>query len=182
MWLQNQCITKCLKNLEHLLVLKFFSFGIAHVARVGSVFTTVSIPIQHLMLTNFPSQEQRCGRYLHAFAWAIAIIFNIPRFFEFKTTPTILVEIERNSSIMRLDHFSNASSMIGDDGTVHKFHESYEQDFRKTALYVQVYLFWCKLLFIEVIPYVIMISVTVLVRQKLLRLSVVSTGSDEEGE
>ena len=83
---------------------------------------------------------------------------------------------------MRLDHFSNASSMIGDDGTVHKFHESYEQDFRKTALYVQVYLFWCKLLFIEVIPYVIMISVTVLVRQKLLRLSVVSTGSDEEGE
>ena len=151
-------------------------------ARVGSVFTTVSIPIQHLMLTNFPSQEQRCGRYLHAFAWAIAIIFNIPRFFEFKTTPTILVEIERNSSIMRLDHFSNASSMTGDDSTEHKFHESYEQDFRKTALYVQVYLFWCKLLFIEVIPYVIMISVTVLVRQKLLRLSVVSTGSDEEGE
>ena len=151
-------------------------------ARVGSVFTTVSIPIQHLMLTKFPSQEQQCGRYLHASTWAIAIIFNIPRFFEFKTTPTILVEIERNSSIIRLDHFSNASSMIGDESPEHKFHESYEQDFRKTALYVQVYLFWSKLLFIEVIPYVIMISVTILVRQKLLRFSDVSTGSDEEGE
>ena len=151
-------------------------------ARVGSVFTTVSIPIQHLMLTKFPSQEQPCGRYLHAFAWAIAILFNIPRFFEFKTTPTILVETERNSSITRLDHFSNASSMLGNDSMGHKFHESYEQDFRNNAIYVQVYLFWSKLLFIEVIPYVIMISVTILVRQKLLRFSVVSTGSDEEGE
>ena len=134
------------------------------------------------MLTKFPSQEQRCGRYLHAFAWAIAILFNIPRFFEFKTTPTILVETVRNGSIMPLDHFSNASDMFNEDENEHRFHESFEQDFRKNAIYVQVYLFWCKLLFIELIPYAIMVSVTIMVRQKLRKLSVVSSGSDEDSK
>ena len=134
------------------------------------------------MVTKFPLQEQRCCQYLHGFAWTIAIVFNIPRFFEFKTTPTILVETVRNGSIMPLDHFSNASDMFYDDENEHRFHESFEQDFRKNAIYVQVYLFWSKILFIELIPYAIMISVTILVRQKLRKLSVVSSGSDEDSK
>ena len=60
------------------------------------------------MVRKFPQQEQQFGHYLHYFPWVIASFFNIPRFFEFKSSPTILVETERNGSILSLEHYMSS--------------------------------------------------------------------------
>ena len=144
------------------------------------------------MVMKFPEQEQQFGHYLHVFPWVIASFFNIPRFFEFKSSPTILVETERNGSIMSLEHYMSSlkaldlnlskTDILKNENNEYRFHEDYDQEFRKNPIYVQVYLFWGKFIFIELIPYLIMISVAILVRKKLRKLSVISSGSEHEGK
>ena len=174
------------------IIIFFSSYGFGHFARVGSVLTTLGISIQHLMVMKFPQQEKQFGHYLHVFPWVIASFFNIPRFFEFKSSPTILVETERNGSIMPLDHYINSlkslninfskTDILNNENNEYKFHEVYDREFRKNPIYAQVYLFWSKFLFIELIPYLIMIYVAILVRKKLRKLSVISSGSEDEGK
>ena len=144
------------------------------------------------MVMKFPEQEQQFGHYLHVFPWVIASLFNIPRFFEFKSSPTILVETERNGSIMSLERYMSSlkaldlnlskTDILKNENNEYRFHEDYDQEFRKNPIYAQVYLFWGKFLFIELIPYLIMISVAIFVRKKLFKLSVMSSGSEDEGK
>ena len=144
------------------------------------------------MVMKLPEQEQQFGHYLHVIPWVIASAINIPRFFEFKFSPTILVETERNGTIMSLENYmsylkaSNINLSITDilknENNEYRFHEDYARDFRKNPIYAQVYLFWGKFLFIELMPYLIMVSVAILVRKKLRKLSVVSSGSEDEGK
>ena len=144
------------------------------------------------MVMKFSQQGQHLGHYLYVFPWVIAIFFNIPRFFEFKSSPTILVEAERNGSIMPLEQYMSSlkalninlskTDILKNENNEYRFHEDYDQEFRKNPVYAQVYLFWGKFVFIELIPYSIMISVAILVRKKLLKLSVMSSGSEGEGK
>ena len=153
-----------------------------HFARVGSVFTTVSIPIQHLMVMKFPQKEQRIGRYIIGFLWAIAILYNIPRFFEFQTEPTIMVETVRNGTIMPLTYFKNSSDILENENMTAFLQPVYHQALRNNPIYVQAYLFWSKLIFIELFPYLLMISVSICVRKKLRKMSSVISGVEDNGK
>ena len=144
------------------------------------------------MVMKFPQQEQQFGHYLNVFPWLIASFFNIPRFFEFKSSPTILVETGRNGSIMSLENYMSSlkalninlskTDILKNENNEYRFHEDYDQELRKNPIYAQVYLFWGKFVFIDLIPYLIMISVAILVRKKLRKLLVVSSWAENEGK
>ena len=119
------------------------------------------------------------GGLLIPISWAAAILFNLPRFFEFKTTPTILVEVNRNGSILQFNNITNISDETLIDGN--SFHLTYDRELRKHPAYVLLYLFWGRIILIELIPYITTITVNVLVRRKLRALSSISGRDNEEG-
>ena len=130
----------------------------------------------------FPRQELRFGGYLIGLSWVIAIFYNIPRFFEFQASSTILVETVRNGTILPIDYFANASEILKNENNAALLHQAYDQDLRKNPIYVHAYLFWSKLVLIELIPYFVMITVNICVRKKLRKLSRISNGTLDNGK
>ena len=153
----------------------------AHLSRVGSVFTTLSISIQHFIVLKCYSKERKIGGLLLPISWATAIIFNIPRFYEFKTTPTLLVEVGKNGTIIPLVEISNTTDFLSMDQKDYTFHETYTDDLRKNPIYVLLYLFWARLILIELIPYILTITINVVVRQRLSNLSQTSNRDLDDG-
>ena len=153
----------------------------AHLSRVGSVFTTLSISIQHFIVLKCYSKERKIGGLLLPISWATAIIFNIPRFCEFKTTPTLLVEVGKNGTIIPLVEISNTTNILLMDQKDYTFHETYSDDLRKNPIYVLLYLFWARLILIELIPYILTITINVVVRQRLRNLSQTSNRDLDDG-
>ena len=153
----------------------------AHLSRVGSVFTTLSISIQHFIVLKCYSKERKIGGLLLPISWATAIIFNIPKFYEFKTTPTLLVEVGKNGTIIPLVEISNATDFLPMDRKDYTFHETYTDELRKNSIYVLLYLFWARLILIELIPYILTITINVVVRQRLSNLSQSSNRDLDDG-
>ena len=59
-------------------------YGLAHVGRVGSVFVTVSVTIERYLAIVHPLQQFRGKKYLLCTPCVAAIVYNIPKFFEFE--------------------------------------------------------------------------------------------------
>lgn len=168
----------------------FWRYGVTHLSRVGSVFTTLSISIQHYLVLQCYAKERQFGGLLIPISWTSAIVFNLPRFFEFKTTPTILVDDTRNGSISPLSNITNLSDSSELIGTLKDllsvngslfYHQTYDREIRKNPAYVLLYLFWGRIILIELIPYIITISINISVRRKLRNLSSLSNTDYEDG-
>ena len=61
-----------------------FGYGLAHIGRVGSVFITVSVTIERYLAIVHPLQHFRGKKYLLYVPTITAVIYNIPKFFEFE--------------------------------------------------------------------------------------------------
>jgi hypothetical protein len=61
-----------------------FGYGLAHIGRVGSVFVTVSVTIERYFAIVHPLKHFRGKRYLLLIPSLLAILYNIPKFFEFE--------------------------------------------------------------------------------------------------
>jgi hypothetical protein len=59
-------------------------YGLAHVGRVGSVFVTVSVTIERYLAIVHPLQHFHGKKYLLCTPGIAAIVYNIPKFFEFE--------------------------------------------------------------------------------------------------
>ena len=65
----------------------YFSFGLAHIGRVGSVLSIVMDTIERFIAVVFPLRrlKQSTSMSIIGYNFVIAILFNIPRFMEYRT-------------------------------------------------------------------------------------------------
>ena len=76
--------------------MNYFRFALAHIGRVGSTFATMIVTIERFIAIVYPFRAIRKNTSLILMGcnFVVAIIYNIPRFFEFRTAS--LHEIENN--------------------------------------------------------------------------------------
>ena len=60
-----------------------FRIGLAHIARVGSVFVTVSVSVERYLSVRHPNNTFSIKKWLLPLPIAFAVIYNLPKFFEF---------------------------------------------------------------------------------------------------
>ena len=61
-----------------------YSYGLAHVGRVGSVFLTLSVTIERYYSVCHPLRPFGAKRLLLPSAVIFTLVYNVPKFFEFK--------------------------------------------------------------------------------------------------
>ena len=64
---------------------KIFSYGIAHIGRVGSVFMTLSVTLERFFAILYPLKRMYLKTTLLIFSVVFSVVYNIPRFLEFET-------------------------------------------------------------------------------------------------
>ena len=172
--------------------ISIFSYGLAHIGRVGSVVLTLSISIERYCSVCHSTCTFRAKSLLIILPVAFAIIYNIPKFFEL-TSETVYNEIceneaftHKNTSVhddlsLSTQYDVTEASTIGDQVNV-----SYQKemnlaancvnestidigvtDLRRNPLYVFIYLFWSKFLLVEIFPYILMIATTIFILRKI---------------
>ena len=75
-------------NIQLLNLICFFYFnryGFVHIGRVGSVLLTLSVTVERFFAIVYPLKRLRRTRFLIYTSTVGTIVYNVPRFFEFKT-------------------------------------------------------------------------------------------------
>ena len=65
-------------------------YGFLHMFRVGSVLATLSVSVERFIAIIYPLRTIKRTFFLITTSLTFTIIYNIPRFFEFETTPVYL--------------------------------------------------------------------------------------------
>ena len=81
-------------------------FGLAHIARVGSVLATLLVTIERFVAVVYPLKRMTKSTSVSLIHCSIliAIIYNVPRFFEFHT---ITLEETQNSTSHAMEAATN---------------------------------------------------------------------------
>ena len=66
-------------------LISIFSYGLLHIGRVGSVFTTLSVAVDRFYAIKYPLKMIERSHYLILLSVLISFSYNVPRFFEFET-------------------------------------------------------------------------------------------------
>ena len=146
-----------------------------HIARVGSIYATVSITIERFLSIKRPQNlDYRFKTLLVGFPIFFAITYNIPRFFELETT----TDNGNYDTIQIVDdpQISNRTKEFNDisETTTHQnctLNTTYivedlgyqGTEMRQSQLYIVLYIFWSKFLFIELIPWVTVFILNLLI-------------------
>ena len=182
-------------GLNKSLLLQFisiFSYGLAHIGRVGSVVLTLSISIERYCSVCHSTCTFKAKSLLLPLPVAFAIIYNVPKFFELKSE-TVYEETCENETITHRNTSSHdelslstqydvtEASTIGDQVNV-SYHKEMSfvancinesttyidvTDLRRNPLYIIIYLFWSKFLCVEIFPYILMIVMNILIWRKI---------------
>ena len=77
-----------------LLISNHFRFAFAHVGRVGSTFATMIVTIERFIAIVYPFRAIRKNMSLTLMSYCLvfSIIYNIPRFLEFRTASSYEIE------------------------------------------------------------------------------------------
>ena len=67
-------------------MISFYSFGFAHIGRVGSVFATLMVTIERFVAVWCPLKRLKSTKTLLSISIIGSLIYNIPRFLEFEST------------------------------------------------------------------------------------------------
>lgn len=79
------CVS-ALNSIQLLFFTNISSFGFVHIGRVGSAFATVTVTVERFIAVNYPLKRLRNTKILLSVPIIGSLIYNIPRFFEFKTS------------------------------------------------------------------------------------------------
>ena len=101
------------------------SFGLLHTFRVGSVMVTLAVNFERFYAIVFPLKHFRWKKYLLPVSVTVAIVYNLPKYFEMK---------------IETDEETNAPRIV-------------TTSLRRNPIYMSLYVFWSKFIFIEIIPY-----------------------------
>ena len=156
-----------------------------HIARVGSIYATVSITIERFLSIKRPQNlEYRCKSLLVCFPIIFAITYNIPRFFELETTTdsgkydTIQIVDDVQTS-NRTNEFNdiNETTIIQNCtlNTTYIVEDLGYQgtEMRQSQLYIVLYIFWSKFLFIELIPWVTVFILNLLIWKSVREFEII---------
>ena len=69
-----------------------YRFGFAHIGRVGSVFATLMVTIERFVAVWCPLQRLKSTKTLLSISIIGSLIYNVPRFLEFKSTTVCVNE------------------------------------------------------------------------------------------
>ena len=136
----------------------------AHVGRVGSVMLTLSITIERYITVCHPRCSFTSASLLLPLPIIFAIVYNIPKFFELKT------EMVHEPPSLGTD--TNGANFTD---TIDLHNKTYEPDYelgysyvlvlgtemRQNPWYILLYVFWSKFVFIELIPYILMVVMNI---------------------
>ena len=156
-----------------------------HIARVGSIYATVSITIERfLSIKRQQNFENRFKSLLVGFPIFFAITYNIPRFFELETTTdngnydmTQVLDGQQRSNRTKESNDFNETTIaqnctlnttyivedLGYQGT----------EMRQNQLYIVLYIFWSKFLFIELIPWVTVFILNLLIWKSVRKFEII---------
>ena len=173
-------ISQSLKELKKILnPVIFYSLGFVHIARVGSIYTTVSITIERYLSIQRPqTSDDRFKSVLVVFPIFFAIAYNIPRFFELEATVDGMgVEtIEVLNDSITLNNSKNSlhvnNTTIVQNCTLNTTYIVEDVGYQGTRmrqhpLYIVLYIFWSKFLFIELIPWCTVFVLNLLIWEKV---------------
>ncbi|XP_040565534.1 FMRFamide receptor [Lepeophtheirus salmonis] len=110
-----------------MMVLLPISYGLGHVARVGSVYVTVAVTLERYFAIVYPVRNFNCKSYFLTIISIFTVLYNIPKFFE-----------------LRITHGTNGTRIE-------------ETELRKNEVYIKYYILWSKFIILEVIPYFIIL-------------------------
>ena len=156
----------------------FLRIGLAHIGRVGSVFVTVAITIERYLSSCEPTIRQDRKSWLITTSVAVAILYNVPRFFGLKTVENDLaMRIEKHNStnennlLYNSNYTKNNSNSYIDDGS-RVSHDVNTLVIRATTLrlnqwYIFFYVFWSKVLLVDIIPWATVIILNFCIWKKL---------------
>jgi len=108
--------------------------GVIQTARTGSVYVTLGVTIERYFAIVHPFKCFKLKKILLPSAILFAIIYNIPKFFETETK-------------------TYGPDLYGQNYTM-----LCKTSLRLNPYYAQYYIFWCKAIFMELIPYITIIS------------------------
>ena len=74
-----------------------FSYGFAHIGRVGSVFITLSVTIERFFAITYPLKKLNLKRWLILSSVSGAVLYNLPRFFELRYMILTYRVVQKNS-------------------------------------------------------------------------------------
>lgn len=184
----------------------YFRIGLAHIGRVGSVFVTVSVSVERYLSVRYPNNTFLIKKCLLPLPIALAVLYNLPKFFEFVTCrDTSIQTLQVNTSIHnvtdKITHIHTQTSVNGNNLThpdwenatlsfndiqnlVKKAYfnrrniskgiatnvelvDCAEGDYgvtplRKNRWYIIFYVFWSDFIFVEMLPWIIVIMLNLL--------------------
>ena len=122
-------------------------YGLMGMARTGSVYTTMAITLERYFAIVQPLATFTCKKILGPLSVTFAILWNIPRFFEWK--------LQHSAFYYNFTHTENITHIL-------------ESDFRKSYSYKVVYRVWLNFIIIEAIPYLTIIVLNAMILRKIL--------------
>ena len=129
------------------------TYGFMGIARTGSVYMTMAITLERYFAIVRPLSTFNCKKALGPLTLAFAIVWNIPRFFEWK--------------IMVLNHDGNWTEVHASNGDWTQF-EIHESSLRTGHYYNLYYRIWLTFLVIEAIPYLTIILLNGAILKKIV--------------
>ena len=139
---------------------------------------TVAITIERYLSTCEPTIRQGCKSWLIIISVALAILYNIPRFFELKAVGNdVAMGIEKHNAtnenpwLYNSNYTKNDTNSYIDDGS-RVSHDVNTLVIRATALrlnqwYIIFYVFWSKILLVDIIPWATVIILNFCIWKKL---------------
>ena len=123
---------------------------------------TLSISIERYCSVCHSTCQFRAKSLLLPVPVVFAVIYNIPKFFELKTEIDFETYCETNISNNQENKTISSSNCYNETNTYIGV-----TDLRRNPLYIIIYLFWSKFVFVELVPYVLMIVMNILIWRKI---------------
>ena len=140
---------------------------------MASAYIIVSITLDHFLTLKYQAWGGKLGGYLIPASLLLTVIFNIPRFFEFQIPPSKPIDL--NGTVSSLNDVQNASANSNDvlkseTGEL-RYENMHATGLRNNPIYALLYVFGGRLLFTELVPYILLIVMIIFIQRRIRSLS-----------
>ena len=147
---------------------------VAQICFTGNTYLTVAVSVERYLTICRPL-------YHRAHSWnapiyfipilSFAVIYNIPKFFELKWCDST-DNISTNGTVNSTCHTNNSSELTNN---------IVPTDMRTDPIYFQVYFVWCNFIINGIIPFIVLITLNILILKQLKIYSGATTKKNKEG-
>ena len=157
----SRCRAKFL-NVMHILI------GLTSTSRTGSVYVTIAVTIERYFAIVKPTNQFKMKIILLPIAITFAILYNFPKVrLKGANTDWLKFLIIRFEILWQF--FEIEARDRYDEGLGKNFTELCKTSIGMNAYYKTVYVFWSKVIFMEMIPYIVIISLNSCIISSILK-------------